>query len=183
MALPAGRVGVKRTSVDWQGNVKGNGGSSDTYTKQQIDSKFGGLTFRDNEGTPQVKTSEGEWVNFNSGGGIGFNIPNPTTEGLAISSYATGSATIDEGGYQIVDGICYVDITITVGANLARGNDIVTGFPALSNLDGITVLNLLNLGTNGKTYDMYITNSGSIRFNAVSKADTIRVMGVWKTNI
>lgn len=67
MALPAGRVGVKRTDVDWQGNVKGGGGSSDTYTKQQIDSKFGGLTFRDNEGTPQVKTSEGDWVNFNKG--------------------------------------------------------------------------------------------------------------------
>lgn len=110
MALPAGRVGVKRTSVDWQGNAKGNGGSSDTYTKQQIDSKFGGLTFRDNEGTPQVKTADGEWVNFNSGGGIGFSIPADVLRtDLEFSKF-----TLIEGGYAISEGICYIDVTLSI---------------------------------------------------------------------
>lgn len=93
MALPAGRVGVKRNSVDWQGNVKGNGGSSDTYTKQQIDSKFGGLTFRDNEGTPQVKTADGDWVNFN--GGVADI---STTPNKALISIAKVSGVSLDGG-------------------------------------------------------------------------------------
>lgn len=56
MALKSGRVGVKKTEVDYKGKIKG--GSSD----------LGGLKFRVTpEGQAQYKTPNGEWVNFSSG--------------------------------------------------------------------------------------------------------------------
>lgn len=177
MALPAGRVGVKRTSVDWQGNVKGNGGSSDTYTKQQIDNKFGGLTFRDNEGTPQVKTAEGEWVNFNSGGDVplGWNVPTDLliTDGLTPHA----GVSIVSGGYYTTDNYVYVDITVEAGGNISNNVDVVSGLPRKI---GITnVLIGISDANNDATYS-FKNNNGYLINNSGSAigASKIRIFGM-----
>lgn len=78
-----------------------------------IEDTFGTLRFRNNDGTPQVKTPSGEWANFNSGGSdtLGFNIPESKliTTGLRASS----NVTIVSGGYCIENDILYVDVTFT----------------------------------------------------------------------
>ena len=75
MSIRAGRVGVNPTDVDVNGHVKG---SSDSYSKAQIDAKLskklnsekvGGLEFREENGVAQYKLPSGvEWTNFSSGG-------------------------------------------------------------------------------------------------------------------
>lgn len=75
MSIRAGRVGVNPTDVDVNGHVKG---SSDSYSKAQIDAKLskklnsekvGGLEFREQNGVAQYKLPSGvEWANFSSGG-------------------------------------------------------------------------------------------------------------------
>lgn len=74
MSIRAGRVGVNPTDVDVNGHVKG---SSDTYSKSQIDTKLskklnadkvGGLEFREEDGNAQYKLPDGDWTNFSGGG-------------------------------------------------------------------------------------------------------------------
>lgn len=129
MALPAGRKGVNSKSVDHYGNVIGGGGGSGSYTKQESDAKYepktniGGFMFREEDGQPQYKSPTGEWVNFSSGGGIGFNVPEPTTENLSYryTEYVSG-------GYQVDNNVCYIDITVTLTVNLS-GQSFITGLP------------------------------------------------------
>ena len=113
MALKAGRVGVAKSEVDEFGHITGGGTPENVYTKSQCDNKFelkshiGGLKFRDNDGTAQYQLPDGEWTNFNSGGGdgIGFNIP---SELLMSATPGRASCTIISGGYAIVDGIIFL---------------------------------------------------------------------------
>ena len=129
MALKAGRVGVASSEVDEFGHVTGGGTPENVYTKTQCDNKFetktrasntyetkeniGGLKFRDNDGTAQYQLPNGEWTNFNSGGGetLGFNIPanKLITTGITVSD---NRLLIESGGYCVEDGKCYVDLTI-----------------------------------------------------------------------
>lgn len=68
--------------------------------------------------------------------------PSYTQAGLTVYS---SRCTIDDGGYYIEDGRCYVDITITL--TQARGNDeiIIKGFPRMASagssitVDGIKI--------------------------------------------
>lgn len=126
MALKAGRVGVAPTEVDEFGHVLG--GSGDSYTKEEADSKFatksntytksgadnkfeskeniGGFQFRDNDGTAQYKTPSGDWANFSSGGGFNLLWSNPspstgmgnTTVELDLTEY---EAVMIEFNYDI----------------------------------------------------------------------------------
>lgn len=74
MPIRAGRVGVNPTDVDVNGHIKG---TSDSYSKAQIDAKLskklnadkvGGLEFRESEGNAQYKIPNGDWTNFSGGG-------------------------------------------------------------------------------------------------------------------
>lgn len=82
-----------------------------------IEDSMGTLQFRNNEGTPQVKIPNGEWTNFNNGGGgsLGFNIPDNLIQTTGQRLLNSGRATIDSGGYCIdpTDEILYVDVIIT----------------------------------------------------------------------
>lgn len=138
MAIKAGRVGVNPSDVDSHGHIRGGGGGGgSSYTKQETDAllnakadktTLGGLEFRNNDGAPQVKV-DGEWVNFNKGGGIGFNVPNPTAENLTYryTDYVSG-------GYQVDNNICYIDITVTLTVNLS-GQSFIIGFPSPTKSD------------------------------------------------
>lgn len=154
MALQAGRAGVRKDQVDYLGKVKGGGGSSDTYTKQQIDTKLsskqdadkiGGFEFRDNEGTPQYRTSStGDWLNFSSGGGVGVILDNATTEGIT-----TDGCEIVEGGYQKVENIVYVNMTIKLTSVKFSGDNLLSGMPSNSwaNYDA-TLASNVTVGSN-----------------------------------
>lgn len=100
-----------------------------------IEDTFGDLQFRDNDGTPQVKTPNGDWTNFNSGGGggIGFNIP---SELLMSATPGRASCTIISGGYAVVDGVLYIDITFKDTSSAASGGLILCPLPS-----GVTVSN------------------------------------------
>lgn len=105
MSIRAGRVGVNPTDVDVNGHVKG---SSDTYSKSQIDTKLskklnadkvGGLEFREEEGNAQYKLPDGEWTNFSSGG-AGFDIlwGEPTPPSLNV--FRAQKINIDLSNYS-----------------------------------------------------------------------------------
>lgn len=99
MSIRAGRVGVNPTDVDVNGHVKG---SSDTYSKSQIDTKLskklnadkvGGLEFREEDGNAQYKLPDGDWTNFSGGGAAptllwtndGFTVASHTLYGFMTS--------------------------------------------------------------------------------------------------
>lgn len=100
-----------------------------------IEDTFGDLQFRDNDGTPQVKTPNGDWTNFNSGGGggIGFNIP---SELLMVATPGRPSCTIISGGFAVVDDVIYVDIVFTDTSNSQTGSLIQCNLP-----EGVTCSN------------------------------------------
>lgn len=134
MALKAGRVGVAPSQVDNNGNITG-GGSSVTVvdnlnsssstdalsakqgkvlneTKEDA-SKIGGLEFRNNEGTAQYRlSSQGEWLNFNSGSEDGLIVSEPIAP-LNVLSGITIS-----GGYEEVDGMVYIKMRLTTDATI-----------------------------------------------------------------
>ena len=136
MALKAGRVGVAPSQVDNNGNVIGGGSSitvvdnlnstssTDALSAKQgkvIGDKLGGFEFRTHEGEAQYRTStSGEWENFSSGVD-GINLSAPVVEGLTSTS-----GTILEGGYQIVDGLVYVNILLD---NTKSSSTQLSGLP------------------------------------------------------
>lgn len=166
MALKAGRVGVNKNQVDEFGNITGGAVPENVYTKTQCDNKFetkahiGGLQFRDNDGTAQYKLPNGDWVNFSSGGsGIGFNIP---SEMLLSATPGRASCTIIDGGFAVVDGVIYVDVTFKDTSSGPTGSLIQCNLP-----EGITVSNT------GKT-SMYtdVVNSYSAGCNLIKGGNT-----------
>ena len=66
--------------------------------------------------------SDGDFVPFEQAG-LGFSVPNPITTGLTYDA----TVTIDEGGYQVVDDICYVDMTFTT--THTSGTHYIAGLP------------------------------------------------------
>lgn len=143
MALKAGRVGVDPSQVDMSGRVIG--GSSDTYTKLEIDQMLGSKV-----GVGQLEANNhsfnfafdatsqkygykldgtGDFHPFEEAGGSpGWNKPaNLTDENL---NYGT-SFTKVEGGYFIDGSTVYVDITILVNS---RSN--FQGFPPCTSSSG-----------------------------------------------
>ena len=136
-----------------------------------IEETFGNLRFRNNDGTPQVKTPSGDWTNFNSGGGggIGFNIPSDL---LMSATPGRASCTITGGGYAVVDGIIYVDVTFIDTSSGATGSLIQCPLPegqTVSNTAKISmytdVVNSYNAGCNltkgtNTRVDIAVMNSG-----------------------
>lgn len=99
MSMKAGRVGVNPSQVD-----PIDGSIQTGYTKQEADAKFetisnasetyepkadiGGLKFRNNDGTAQYQLPGGDWINFNSGGGL------PSIDLSELSPSTTSRSTI-----------------------------------------------------------------------------------------
>lgn len=135
MALKAGRVGVDPSQVDMAGMVIGG---SDTYTKLEIDQLLGSKV-----GIGQLEANNkdfyfaydetsqkygykldgtGDFHPFEEGGsgGIGWvTPPELITTGLTFNYF-----TYVKGGYQVVDDVVYVDITVLVNS---KAN--LQGFP------------------------------------------------------
>lgn len=125
MALPAGRVGVNKNQVDWQGNIK-NSGSGSTIQPQidQIKSQIGTFEFSVVDGVAGYKKTGADTFTPFSTGGIGWNVPldKLTVEGATLSSKITDVV----GGYYIEDNILYVDLSFTTNNTIASNENIIT---------------------------------------------------------
>lgn len=140
MALKAGRVGVAPSQVDMAGNIIGGG--SESYTKAESDAKYATktqLTANEKEfnfaydATTQKygykAGATGEFHPFEEGGsgGIGWvTPPELITTGLIFNYF-----TYVKGGYQVVDDIVYVDLTVLVNS---KAN--LQGFPTCADSSG-----------------------------------------------
>lgn len=156
MAIKAGRVGVAPSQVDMAGNIVG--GASESYTKAESDAKYAtktetaafatkaSLTANEKEFTFAYDATTqkygykldgaGDFYPFESAR-VGFNITDPSVEGLTYDP----TVTIDSGGYQLVDNICYVDIIFTT--THTSGTHYIAGFPAYQ--DGATFSLLVSM--------------------------------------
>lgn len=184
MALKAGRVGVSPTEVDKNGHITGGGSSvtvvdnlsstsstdalsakqgkvlKDLVDTKEDASKIGGFEFRVNEGTAQYRTSStGEWQNFSSGVD-GINLSTPTTQGLVIYD---NKVQILEGGYQIVDGICYYNMLVKVLSTSSIATMFTAGpTPATYTNQSNTKPILNGLCSDGKILPIQVPNDGSL---------------------
>lgn len=136
MSLRAGRVGVAPSEVDEQGHIIGGSGG-DSYTKAETDTL---LAAKANKSTLTANSKEfnfaydattqkygykagadGEFVPFEGAGG---------GQGLVLDELITTGLTFDgcsyvKGGYQIINGKLYIDITVL----RTSSNSYIKGFP------------------------------------------------------
>ena len=125
MALQAGRVGVNKNQVDWQGNIIGSGSGSSVQPQiDQIKSQIGTFEFSVVDGVAGYKKTGADTFTPFSTGGIGWNIPlnKLTIEGATLSSKITDVV----GGYYIEDNILYVDLSFTTNAAIATNDNIIS---------------------------------------------------------
>lgn len=172
MALKAGRVGVAPSEVDEQGHIVGGGGGGSSYTKAETDAL---LAAKANKSTLTANNKEfnfaydatsqkygykagadGEFVPFEgAGGGQGLVLDNLITTGLTFES-----CSYVKGGYQIIDGILYVDITV-----LRTGSDsFIRGFPSVI-IPGSSGTCYRNTPENVAQLDDFITAGGQYDTN------------------
>ena len=126
MAIKAGRVGVNPSQVDMAGNVIS---SSDTYTKLEINqmmaSKVPVSQLKANskdfyfaydstsEKYGYKAGSDGDFVPFSSASsGEGLVLNNLITTGITFENCSYVS-----GGYEVIEGVVYLDITARVSAS------------------------------------------------------------------
>lgn len=125
MALQAGRVGVNKNQVDWQGNIIGGGSGSSVQPQiDQIKSQIGTFEFSVVDGVAGYKKTGADTFTPFSTGGIGWNVPldKLTVEGATLSSKITDVV----GGYYIEDNILYVDLSFTTNSVIATNENIIT---------------------------------------------------------
>ena len=125
MALQAGRVGVNKNQVDWQGNIIGGGGGSSVQPQiDQIKSQIGTFEFSVVDGVAGYKKTGADTFTPFSTGGIGWNVPldKLTVAGATLSSKITDVV----GGYYIEDNILYVDLSFTTNAVIDTNDNIIS---------------------------------------------------------
>ena len=125
MALQAGRVGVNKNQVDWQGNIIGSGSGSSVQPQiDQIKSQIGTFEFSVVDGVAGYKKTGADTFTPFSTGGIGWNVPLDkfTVEGATLSSKITDVV----GGYYIEDNTLYVDLSFTTNTVVPTNENIIS---------------------------------------------------------
>ena len=124
MALQAGRVGVNKNQVDWQGNIIGGGSGSSVQPQiDQIKSQIGTFEFSVVDGVAGYKKTGADTFTPFSTGGIGWNVPSDKLilDGATLSSKITDVV----GGYYIEGDILYVDLSFTTNNTIATNDNII----------------------------------------------------------
>lgn len=152
MAIKAGLVGVNPKGVDKNGMPIGSGGgSADAYTKAETDTLLNGKV-SNSQLTANSKnfffaydeTSQkygykldgtGDFIPFETAA-PGLNLPDKVTTGLIFP----GNLKFEEGGYQIIDGICYFDIMLKNTGGTVSSGTIIQNAPKCENGGGSTCI-------------------------------------------
>ena len=137
MALKAGTVGVNPKGVDKNGMPK----AGDTYTKLEINQMMASkvpvsqlrannkdFTFAYDSTSEKYgykAGADGEFVPFDGAGGDGLILTNLDATGISLSD---SDITILSGGFEIIDGVIYCDITLKNETNSNKYTNI-TGIP------------------------------------------------------
>ena len=160
MALPAGRVGVNKNQVDWQGNIKSSGSSVQPQI-DKIKSQIGSFEFSVVDGVAGYKKTGADTFTPFSTGGIGWNVPldKLTVEGATLSSKITDVV----GGYYIEDNILYVDLSFTTNNAIETNENIIE-----INTTKILPVSSMSLILNKNT-DISELSSNSMDFGSVNK--------------
>lgn len=119
-----------------------------------LEDTLGTLRFRNNDGTPQVKTPSGDWVNFNSGGGL------PSINLAELSPSTTGrSELVVTARPDIIDEIVlYSDAnrTVEIGRCSFESACVVLNVPELVDVYWKVFKNGTAVGTSN-------ANSGNLK--------------------
>lgn len=198
MALKAGRVGVNPSQVDMAGNVIG--GSSDTYTKLEIDQMMGskvgiGQLEANNkdfyfayDATTQKYgyklDNEGDFHPFEEGGSGGIGWVKPPELIHNTLEFPEGSAYISGGYYVDNDnGFCYIDLICSkLGGS---GGVSVTGFPAGKAVKVLAYRSNSELSNEDayfsdfSTVDSYEKSTGYISLSSWSALGYMRIIGMY----
>ena len=160
MALPAGRVGVNKNQVDWQGNIKSSGSSVQPQI-DKIKSQIGTFEFSVVDGVAGYKKTGADTFTPFSSGGIGWNVPldKLTLEGATLNSNITDVV----GGYYIEDNILYVDLSFTTNNTIATNENIIA-ITTTKNLPVSIISFVINKNT-----DVSELFSNSMDFGYISK--------------
>ena len=160
MALPAGRVGVNKNQVDWQGNIKSSGSSVQPQI-DKIKSQIGTFEFSVVDGVAGYKKTGADTFTPFSTGGIGWNVPldKLTVDGATLSSKITDVV----GGYYIEGNILYVDLSFTTNSVITTNENIIE-INTTKNLPVSIISFVINKNT-----DLSELFSNSMDFGYISK--------------
>lgn len=112
-----------------------------------LEDTLGTLRFRNSDGTPQVKTPSGDWVNFNSGGSDG--IPE-----FDLSSFSPEVSARADALYVIMDAIKINIYGDSSKANLLAEGVTPTGCILVKNIPVDTLMYYNFYDSNGNVHNM-----------------------------
>ena len=206
MALKAGRVGVDPSQVDMAGNIVGSG--SDSYTKAESDAKYAtksetvalatkaSLTANEKEFTFAYDSTTqkygykldgtGDFYPFDSAA-AGLILPDRVTTGLTFP----GNLKFEEGGYQIIDDICYFDIILKNSGGTVSSGTIIENAPNCLNGSGAKCIAVVD-DTKADVEDLSanpvtVTKDGGTAFS-ISGASVygdwyVRIIAIYKVEV
>ena len=166
MAIKAGLVGVNPKGVDHNGMPKGG------ETEKQLTANGKKFFFAYDETSEKYGyklDGTGDFIPFESaGGGPGWVAPAELiSEGLSVIG---NHGSIEDGGYYVADGICYVDFIVKFSSQRTLS---VVGFPKM--VTGHTYYCAANTVTDEADINYFIDNNGTLVLDNPSDITTTRV--------
>ena len=165
MAIKAGLVGVNPKGVDKNGMPIGS--SADSVGEAQLTANGKKFFFAYDETSEKYGyklDGAGDFIPFESAGGEGLVLPDPSTAGI---SFTSDQLEIVSGGYQEIDGRMYIDLVFK-NNSASNVSATVNGLPhASGSVYALWFINgenkaQITISSSGSTGNQFISGNSEI---------------------